>query len=112
MCVIDLEPCEVWRETKCKARKVHRCSCCRRAILPGEEYLQHFSVFEGDPTSAKCCAECERDRLEFARAHDGSLCTPGCLDMMLDGCIEEEPETEPRWGPMLARIEASRKANQ
>jgi hypothetical protein len=112
MCVIDLEPCAVWRETRRKARKEHRCSCCLRTIRAGEGYLAHFSVYDGDATSEKCCVDCERDRKAFAVAHDGMLCTPGNLAWMLVDCIGDEPETEARWGPLLTRIEASRKANR
>jgi hypothetical protein len=110
MCFIDLEPCDVWRETRRRAVKEHLCSCCRRAIPPGEDYLVHFSLFDGDTHSAKCCAECERDRQEFARAHQGTLCAPDYLPDLIAECISEEPETEAMWRPMLARIEASRKA--
>jgi hypothetical protein len=104
VCDISLEQCELWSETKRKARKEHQCSCCRRVIRPGEEYLVHFSVLQGDPNSAKCCAECVRDRLTFADAHGGTLCTPGYLPHMLRECISEEPETADQWGPMLERM--------
>lgn len=104
MCFVDLEPCEVWEERHRKARKVHRCSCCGRAISPGERYLVHFSVFQGDPTSEKCCAACEADRQKFADAHGGTLCTPGWLPNMLRSCIGEDPDSEETWAPMLKSI--------
>jgi hypothetical protein len=106
MCYVDLEPCEVWEERHRKARRQHRCSCCRRAIQPGEQYLVHFSVFEGNAETQKCCAECERDRQTFADAHGGTLCQPSFLPEMLGNCIGDEPESEADWRPMLDRIRA------
>ena len=58
MCDLDLEPCEIWNEKKRKAQKSHECDCCGRMIRPGEIYLVHFSVYDGDTTSEKVCAEC------------------------------------------------------
>lgn len=37
MCYFEIdEPAEVFRLTHHKARKSHRCDCCRRTIAPGE----------------------------------------------------------------------------
>ncbi len=112
MCMIDLEPAEVWRETNRTARKEHRCSCCQRGIYPGERYMVHFSVFEGSATSEKCCGQCESDRADFANAHDGTLCTPGFLVEMLSECISEEPESKETWQPMLDRMMRVRRARR
>lgn len=104
MCFVDLDPCEVWQERDRKARKEHKCSCCHRTIKPGEMYLVHFSVFEGNPESQKCCKECEADRAEFAKAHDGTLCTPHHLPEMVRSCIGEGDD-DAAWEAMLKRIE-------
>jgi hypothetical protein len=113
MCYIDLDPCTVWRESERKARKAHRCSCCCRTIEVGEKYIVHFSIFEGDKLSNKCCYECNGDRMTFATAHEGNLPTPDFFPQMLAECISEgdDDEDDPaaRWQPMLDRIEASRK---
>jgi hypothetical protein len=108
VCFVDLDPCEVWREYHRTARKGHTCSCCRRAILKGETYLVHFSIFERRPTSEKCCGECEADRKAFADAHGGTLCTPSFLLEMLRECVGEEPESEETWRPVIDRIVARR----
>ena len=83
--------------------------CCRRIIRPGETYLVHFSVFEGDATSEKCCSECEAARKTFAAAHEGWLFTPGFLMEMLQECIgDSDDDGNPQWSAMLARIHAER----
>ena len=107
MCDINLDPCDVWRESHRKARKEHVCSCCRRAIRPGETYLVHFSVFEGDARTQKCCAECDRDRDVFAEAHGGTLSEPSYFGVLLGECIGEGDDNDERWRPMLSRIRAS-----
>lgn len=35
-------------EVKRKARKSHRCECCRQAIVAGSEYLSLSGVWQGD----------------------------------------------------------------
>ncbi len=60
MCMIDdAEPCEFYRETRPKARKTHRCSSCRRDILPGETYRLQVGKWDGSMDACKECAHCE-----------------------------------------------------
>lgn len=107
MCSIDLEYCEVWSETKRKARKGHACSCCRGAIQPGEAYIVHFSIFEGDRTSGKLCGPCEVARKEFSDAHDSGTPTPQYFPKLLLECIHDgDEESDARWRPMLDAIDA------
>ena len=109
MCHIELETCELWHEHKRKARKQHQCSCCKRTIEPGESYLVHFSMLDSVMNWAKCCSDCERDRAEFAKAHDHLLCTPDFFEDLLLECIgESEEEDRARWRPILQRIQSSR----
>ena len=109
MCVIDTdEYCTVWNETERKARKPHKCSCCRRQIRPGETYMTHFSIFEGVCIDGKCCADCEKDRQEFAAAHGGYRCDPGNFSQQVADCISEGDEDEARWRPMERRIMEAR----
>jgi hypothetical protein len=111
MCVIDIDDyCTVWEEHQHRARKPHKCSCCRRQIEPGETYVAHFSIFYGDCTSEKCCADCEKDRQEFAEAHDGAMRNPGSFPMMVSDCISEGDEEDAAWEAMLTRIRGRRKA--
>jgi hypothetical protein len=110
MCVIDFdEYCTVWQENTRKARKAHKCSCCRRQIEPGETYLTHFSIFDGNCNSEKCCSDCEKDREEFAAAHGGVLTNPGSFVQTLWDCMSEgDDEDEARWRPMEQRIMKAR----
>lgn len=109
MCFVDLDPCEVWRETERKARKPHRCSCCKAAINPGQLYLVHFNVFEGTVTNEKMCLPCRDDRKEFADGHGGTLCSPGSLVQMVGECIGEGDDDD-RWRNLLKRIKGRRSA--
>ena len=43
-----------WR----KARIEHECEECRRTIEPGERYLSHKTVYDGQVTQWKMCAHC------------------------------------------------------
>ncbi len=107
MCYIDAEPCELWNETKVKARKRHRCSVCQSDINAGVVYLKHFSKFEGEISHGKICPACEADRAMFAAAHDGVSTSPEGFAWLLSDCIADgDEESETKWKPMLARIRA------
>ncbi len=114
MCYIELESCQVWYETKRRARKTHLCSCCKGSIAAGETYLIHFSVLDGDVTSEKCCGQCEEARDEFGEAHhnecgEAYIPTPSYFQSLLASCISEgDEESEVRWKPMLAAINGRR----
>lgn len=54
----DGEHCEVWIETRHRARKQHQCFECNGKISPGENYWRIFLVFEGEPDSKKVCDPC------------------------------------------------------
>jgi len=92
MCVIDFdEYCTIWNETERTARKQHKCSSCGGRIQPGEKYVDHFDVFEGEANHEKCCMACDVDRKEFGKAHEVSL-GPGGWREYLDECIAEDSE--------------------
>jgi hypothetical protein len=111
MCMIDLEPCVVWRETKRRARKRHKCGGCGGLITAGEQYLVHFSVFEGNTSTSKLCLPCDQSRREFADHHDAGLCQPDYFYELLQGCIAEgDDESDVVWAPMLAAMDARRAA--
>ena len=108
MCYIELETCEVWSETERKARKAHTCSCCRGPIAPGERYVVHFSVLDGDATSEKSCLACHAARMEFGDAHE-SAPQPSYFPTLLRECIVSgEGDSEAKWRPVLEAIEARR----
>lgn len=107
MCSIDLDPCEVWRETEHKARKPHRCDCCGNTIHIGDKYLSHFSKFDVYVTSQKICLNCDRDRRAFGDAHESMKCVPSAFTEALSDCISEgDEESMTKWAPMLAEIRA------
>lgn len=112
MCEIDAgDSYEVWSETKRRARKEHKCDGCHGRIAPGEAYVVHFSVFEGDPSSAKMCEPCDVTRMAFAEAHQGRIPHPDSLWDTLQECIfEGDDESETRWQPMLDQMMARRTA--
>jgi hypothetical protein len=41
------------------ARKVHKCSECRRVIAKGERYLVERYAFDGTVTTSKTCTHCQ-----------------------------------------------------
>jgi hypothetical protein len=120
MCELDIDVAvKVWHEKQVKARKEHRCSCCKAAIPAGQKYLKHFSVSEdGHVSHAKLCLACFAEREAFSKAHGGILSHPGNLIADLEECIEEDewgrrrygqegvepPPSE--WQPALDRIRA------
>jgi hypothetical protein len=116
MCEIDIDGyVDVWRETKRKARKEHRCSCCHSVIRCGEEYIDHFDVFEGMVNRSKLCMLCDVDRQAFARAHGGILPNPAGFDHDLEQCVEEDEwyDEQPggsNWNAVLQRLTARRLA--
>lgn len=113
MCSIDLEAAQVWIESDRRARKVHQCSCCCGAIAPGQTYLVHFSIMDGDVTSEKMCEPCQRLRDDFSEAHshypggrEAYIPTPSGLPGLLRECISEDDDGVDRWKLALAKIEA------
>jgi len=112
MCVID-DPdfyCSVWREDTRKARKRHRCSCCRSAILPGETYIDHFSIVDGSADNEKLCGECTVARAAFSEAHGGVVQSPSYFPVLLSDCVSEGDDDDQRWYEMLRSIQDKRKA--
>lgn len=109
MCEISFDgTCEIWREKKVRARKDHKCSSCGSMIRIGENYVKHFSVYEGEPTMEKCCMLCEGSRAAFEEEHNVYI-TPSYLTEMLSECIDSGDSEDPkRWQSMLDSILARR----
>lgn len=102
MCDIDLEPCTVWRETPRKARKERECGCCGTPIRPGDPYLSHFSIYDGEATSDSVCFACWWIRESFAQSHGQSM-QPDALEETLRSCIDEDGR-ESDWRPEMASL--------
>lgn len=66
-CVFVTADClpSVVTETKPKARKVHKCTECRRDIVPGEIYEKVHGCWEGEFETYKTCPDCLALRDEF-----------------------------------------------
>lgn len=101
MCSIDLDPCSVWRETPRVARKPHLCDGCGQEIRPGDAYLVHFDIFEGEANNERACFVCWWVRQVFADAHGQSF-APSGLWTQLDECIQGERDNE--WRESLAVV--------
>lgn len=108
MCDMDSgETCSVWNEREIKARKAHRCASCHALVRPGEKYLRHFSVFDGEATDEASCLDCNADRRAFGSAEGHFIPSPGYFVEALQSCISDgDDESDTKWRPMLDRIEA------
>lgn len=62
MCFDYDDYCEVWREKKLKARKLHRCHECGGEIAVGDRYRFVFSIFKGVMDQFQECEKCEAIR--------------------------------------------------
>lgn len=94
MCEIQYDGwCDVWDEKDRTARKEHWCSCCNGLIWPGEKYVAHFSVYDGNANYEKCCSKCDiwRELFGSVPEHNG---TPAPSDFWskLQDCIGEGDE--------------------
>lgn len=103
MCVIDLDPCDVWRERVRRANKRHACDCCTFSISKGEHYLYNSYIFEGYPGSEKICFACWWVREKFAEAHRGIHPAPSDMIDELRQCIDGDGE-DSEWRDDLASI--------
>lgn len=110
MCMIESKNyADIWREKVVTARMVHFCNCCIARISPGEKYMTHFSLHEGDCGTGCLCIECKSDREVFAAAHNGFVHAPRDFFGAVYDCVADgDEESELKWKPMIERIEASR----
>jgi hypothetical protein len=100
------EYCTVWRESAHRSRKYRRCGCCGGRIRPGGVYVNHFSIFDGDTSTANICQACWFIREEFREAHHVTL-FPGTVREYLEECIvseEDEGESAQRWRRLLKAL--------
>lgn len=58
---LDADPWDVYHREERTARKTHRCCECRRdRIRPGDRYVEHRGLLDGEWTTYRVCARCER----------------------------------------------------
>ncbi len=110
MCEVDYADfdgtCSVWTETPRRARKSHGCAGCGAKIEPGEHYLVHFSLYDGEINeSSNLCFICWAVRERFSEAHGGFCFAPSALEEYLVGCVRDDGKAEAReWRDMLAAL--------
>ncbi len=92
-CFCDYDPPSIYRATRQKARKEHKCFECCAPIHPGEEYEYVFGVWEGYADSYKTCARCLSVRTWVTI---NVPCTCWAHGNMLDDCAEAIKEASLR----------------
>jgi hypothetical protein len=111
MCdVPDGDGCDLWHEKARVARKAHECSACGSVIRPGDVYLVHFSLYEGDTNNEKCCFACWWAREQFEEAHECGIAPSALIDFLRECVVENDNRRDP-WravlAPVLARYRTS-----
>lgn len=79
MCFYDGDsdgPCDIYIDTRPRARKPHNCCECGGRIEPGEMYRRIKSLFDGSFTTEIVCDRCEAVR---TRIHEVELAR-GCRE--------------------------------
>jgi len=61
----ESEQAEIYTQKTTKARKIHKCTECKREILPGEKYELFKGKWEGDFQTYKTCKDCLSVRGQF-----------------------------------------------
>lgn len=72
-CFCDCEPAEFYHRATHKARKVHRCMECGKAIQAGESYEKVRAKWDGTVDTLKTCCRCVALR-EHIEAHVPCFC--------------------------------------
>ena len=52
--------CDIYVEEKLAARKQHKCNACDEQIEPGHHYVRIFMLFDGEKSTVKRCARCQK----------------------------------------------------
>lgn len=93
----------VFDEKTVKAKKAHKCSECRGAILPGEAYLKTWGIWDGEASTFKRCADCS-SLIEWALAHVKCICWH--YGQSLSDIIDAMQEYDAECPGLLAEAEA------
>lgn len=96
MCMDNDWDSQVLRETRRRARKLHRCDECWKHILPGQHYIVTATLTDGSVSSYKNCLKCDRIvtahfAAERALGHHDGTYEIGSLTAQVVECIQEEP---------------------
>jgi hypothetical protein len=69
MCFLYDDYATIYNEQLVRARKEHKCSCCRQIIIPRTRYRQVNSLYDGKWNNWKLCDTCIRVELAIV-AHE------------------------------------------
>lgn len=107
MCDLSTDDrCDVWNETRRRARKEHRCDSCRAAITPGRLYVVTSMVFDGYASSEKSCLRCFALAKRFGAEHRLTP-SPSSLLEYLDECVENDEDGDSaKWRRAAQRVRA------
>lgn len=72
-CFCDYDPPQFYSASTPKARKVHRCAECGRAISAGEDYERVVGKWDGSVSVFKTCCRCMALR-QHLKAHVPCFC--------------------------------------
>lgn len=113
MCGLDLDPCTLWEEKPVTARAWHLCDGCGCLIEPGQPYLRHANLFEGEFSREAMCFACWFIREEFAEAHHQTFAPSALYDTLLD-CGAGDPDSEWRThlAVMMRRVRRGRRVRE
>lgn len=103
MCAIDFdEYCSVWIDECRTARTPKTCRVCGMQIQPGDPYLHHRSLFDGEWTTEAACAPCTLVRNDFCDAHGVGLVPSGLFEFLRDCVVDGDEDSV--WRNHLAFI--------
>ena len=109
-CYCDYDdPPTVCDTREVKAKKTHKCSECRGAILPGETYRKTWGIWEGDAHTYKRCADCS-ELVAWAEAHIKCICFyyGEELSNVMDAMSEYDSECPGLYAEAEAKVKAVR----
>lgn len=72
-CFCDYDPATFYSRREPKARKLHQCEECGRAIQAGEQYEKVVGKWDGDVSTFKTCSRCTALR-DHIKAHVPCFC--------------------------------------
>lgn len=93
--------CDIYEERFRTARKEHRCTACKRAILPGHRYCAVFTLYDGSTVTYKRCGSCQR-----LHEHLVELCRLAGDDMWPRDDLGCGLRYQDEWGPVPPEIAA------
>ena len=112
-CYCDYDAPSFFQERHVRARKVHRCCECGRAIQPGERYQKVIGVWDGRFDQFCRCSHCEAVAAKFNELPCFCDSFRGLYEVINEGylCDLREAETGD-WMAALRLIAAAKRARR